>query len=392
MTYRELVERFIEIYRGDEKDIRIFEAPGRINLIGEHIDYNGGHVFPVGLEYKNTVIARPNGTDKINLAVSSLPDRVSAEIGQLGAYKHLHWGNYQLGVAYVLQQEGYPIVGCDLYYHGTVPYGAGLSSSASIEVATAAALLSLGGETQLDMKAIALLSQRAENEYVGMNCGIMDQFISANAKESHAMILDCATLAFEQVPLDLGDYTIVITNTNAPHKLTETQYNQRRSECEAALETINRNGGDFRFLCEMDEKKLKAFKPKFSDEMLYRRARHCVTEEARVLKARKVLKAGDIEAFGKLLTEANISIRDDYEATGPELDAAFDIALTLPGVAGSRMTGGGFGGCNISIVRKEQVAAFEAGMAALYEQRTGLKPTFYRSSAGAGAREVVNWR
>ncbi|MEX1307933.1 MAG: galactokinase [Eubacteriales bacterium] len=391
MTNRELVERFIHIYGGTDKDIRIFQAPGRINLIGEHIDYNGGHVFPVALEYTNTVIARPNGTNKINMAVSSLPNRVSAEIDNLEAYKDLSWGNYQLGVAYVLQQTGYPIVGCDLYYHGTVPYGAGLSSSASIEVATATALLSLGGEEKLDFQEIALLSQRAENEYVGMNCGIMDQFISANAKEKHAMVLDCATLDFEHIPLDLGEYTIVITNTNAPHKLTETQYNQRRSECEAALAIINQNGGDYQYLCEMKEQDLKTFQPKFGDEMLYRRARHCVTEEARVQKAVDVLKAGDIETFGKLLNEANISIRDDYEATGPELDAVFDIALTLPGVVGSRMTGGGFGGCNISLVKKDSADAFEKEMAVGYQEKTGIAPTFYRSSAGQGAGEVTNW-
>ncbi len=391
MTYQELVAAFIDIYGGDETGIRIFEAPGRINLIGEHIDYNGGHVFPVGLDYKNTVIVRPNGTQQINLAVSSLPDRVSADIGKLADYKRLNWGNYQLGVAYVLQQAGYPLIGCDLYYHGTVPYGAGLSSSASIEVVTALALSALGGNDHPDMKEIAVLCQKAENEYVGMNCGIMDQFISANAKANHAMILDCATLNYEQVPLDLGDYTIVITNTNAPHKLTESQYNQRRSECEQALEVINQNGGNYRYLCEIDYDTLMGFKDYFKDATLFKRARHCVTEEARTKAAVKVLKDGDISAFGRLLCEANDSMRDDYEATGPELDAAFDIAVTLPGVAGSRMTGGGFGGCNISIVKKDQADAFEQQMAAQYQSKTGIAPSFYRSSAGEGAREVKDW-
>ncbi len=392
MSYQELVKQYISIYGGTDTDIRIFEAPGRINLIGEHIDYNGGHVFPVGLEYTNIVVARPNGKNEINLAASDLPDRVCAKIDQLTDYKHLHWGSYQLGVAYELQQAGFAIVGCDLYYHGTVPFGAGLSSSASIEVATATALLSLGGEEKLDFKQIAVLCQRAENQYVGMNCGIMDQFISALAKKDHAMILDCATLDYQYVPLDLGRYTIVITNTNAPHKLTETQYNQRRSECEQALAIINQNGGSYKYLCEMDEAALKTYQDQFSDEMLYRRARHCVTEEARTKKAVEVLRSGDIEAFGQLLKEANVSIRDDYEATGPELDAAYDVAVSLPGVAGSRMTGGGFGGCNISIVEKDMAGAFEAQMAVQYERRTGIKPSFYRSAAGEGAREVKDWR
>jgi len=391
MNYRELIAQFIKIYGGDETDIRVFEAPGRINLIGEHIDYNGGHVFPAGLEYKNVVIARKNNTNKINLAVSSLPDRVSAQIDCLEDYKNLKWGNYQLGVAFVLQQAGYSIEGCDLYYHGTVPYGAGLSSSASIEVATAVTLLSLGGEKVLDYKEIALFSQKAENEYVGMNCGIMDQFISAFAKKDHAMILDCATLDYEYVPLNLGDYTIVITNTNAPHKLTETQYNQRRSECEQALDIINQHGGDYRFLCEMDARALETYHSHFNDDVVYRRAKHCVSEEARTQEAVNVLKAGDIKAFGRLLNEANISMRDDFEATGPELDAVFDIACTLSGVAGSRMTGGGFGGCNISIVEKDKADLFEVEMSKRYEAKIGIKPSFYRSAAGQGAREVKQW-
>ncbi len=389
MTNEEQIQSFIKVYGGNVQDIRLFEAPGRINLIGEHIDYNGGHVFPAALEYKNTVVARPNGTNTINIAVSSLPDRVSADIDRLTEYKRLPWGNYQLGVAYTLQQAGYPIIGCDLNYHGNVPYGAGLSSSASIEVATALMFCALGGNNTPDMKEIALLCQKAENQYVGMNCGIMDQFISTSARENHAMLLDCATLVYEQVPLNLGDYTIVITNTNAPHKLTETRYNQRRSECEAALSIINQNGGSFRYLCEMDEKTLATYQPKLIDEMLYRRARHCVTEEARVHQAVKVLKDGDIEAFGKLLIEANISIRDDYEATGPELDAVFDIAITLEGVAGSRMTGGGFGGCNISIVKQDKVETFKRAMAKAYTQRTGLQASFYQSNAGGGARETI---
>ena len=326
------------------------------------------------------------------MAVSSLTDRVSAGIDNLEEYKHLHWGSYQLGVAYVLQQAGYPIVGCDLYYHGTVPYGAGLSSSASIEVATALTLCALGGNNAPDMKALALLCQKAENHYVGMNCGIMDQFISANAKKDHAMILDTATLEYEQVPLDLGDYTIVITNTNAPHKLTESQYNQRRSECEQALKIINQNGGDYQYLCEIDYDTMLGFESMFEDEMLFRRTRHCVTEEARTKEAVKVLKDGDIKAFGRLLIEANISMRDDYEATGPELDAVFDIAVTLPGVAGSRMTGGGFGGCNISIVRKDLADAFEKEAGKAYKEKTGISPMFYRSMAGEGAREVQDWQ
>lgn len=389
MTYNELIKKFLNLYGGNEDGIRIFEAPGRINLIGEHIDYNGGHVFPAALEYKNVVIARPNGTNTINMAVTSLPDRVAAHINTLENYKSLGWGNYQCGVAYVLQHEGYNIIGCDLLYHGTVPYGAGLSSSASIEVATAIALAKLGGRDELDMVEIALLSQRAENQYVGMNCGIMDQFVSAVGKKDHALFLDCNTLEYQHVPLDLGEYTIVITNTNAPHKLTDSQYNERRSQCDQALSIINDKGGSFNTLCEMTMDDLAKYKDVLTEEVLYCRARHCITEEARTVASLEALKSGDIETFGKLLFEANKSMRDDYEATGKELDTVFDIAMNIGGVIGSRMTGGGFGGCNISIVKKENAEQFKIIMKEEYTRIIGYEPAFYQSNAGQGAREVT---
>jgi galactokinase len=391
MNYGELVAEFIRIYGGTEDGIRLFEAPGRINLIGEHIDYNGGHVFPAALDMTNIVVARINGTDTIRLAATDLPDRVSADIGALESCRHLRWGSYPCGVAYILQQAGYNIPGCDLLYHGTVPFGAGLSSSASIEVATALALAKLGGR-EPDMVEIALLSQKAENEYVGVNCGIMDQFASAIAKKDHALFLDCSTLKYRHVPLELGEYTIVITNTNAPHKLTESQYNRRRSECGQALEIINGNGGEYPNLCAISPTELEGFRRFFSDETLYKRARHCVTEEMRVLLSLDALEKGDIAAFGKLLSEANASMRDDYEATGRELDAVFDIAAGLDGVIGSRMTGGGFGGCNISLVEKRRARAFQDAMATEYTRRMGYAPSFYMSGAGGGAREIVSWR
>lgn len=392
MTYPELVKEFIAIYGGTEEGIRIFEAPGRINLIGEHIDYNGGHVFPVALDMKTTVISRPNGADTINMAATDLPDRVSAELDSLENYKGLKWGHYQCGVAYMLQQDGYPLVGCDLLYHGTVPFGAGLSSSASIEVATAICLAKLGGTKQLVMEDIAVLCQRAENRYVGMNCGIMDQFISAVAKKGHALFLNCKTLDYQYVPMELGDCTIVITNTNAPHKLTESQYNQRRSECEQALKVINANGGSFNNLCEIGMDELKKYESFFEDERLYKRARHCVTEEKRTLLSLLSLEKGDIMTFGALLNEADISIRDDYEATGKELDAVFDIATQIEGVIGSRMTGGGFGGCNISIVKKDRVDMFKQIVKDKYVKQIGYEPTFYESDAGQGAMEVKSWQ
>lgn len=390
MTYKELVSKFTEIYGTSKEDIRIFEAPGRINLIGEHIDYNGGNVFPAALELKNIVVARKNGSDNIRMAVTSLPNRVCADISKLDSYKNLERGNYQLGVAYVLQQAGYEIAGCDLLYHGTVPYGAGLSSSASIEVATALALLNLGKNVMPSLEDVAVMCQRAECEYVGMNCGIMDQFVSALGKKDHAIYLNCNTLKYEYVPLDLGDYTIVITNTNSPHKLTDSQYNERRSQCENALAFINENGGDYENLCDITPSQLQSYKPKFTDDTLYKRARHCVTEQERTRRAVTCLKQRDLKAFGELLCGSNISLRDDYEATGKELDTVFDIAISIDGVLGSRMTGGGFGGCNISIVKKDCVQEFKKAMFQMYEERIGYTPSFYESSAGSGGREVLD--
>ena len=391
MELKQLIQKFYELYGqdNDNDEIRVFRAPGRINLIGEHIDYNGGHVFPAALEFNNTIIARRNNLGCINMAVTSLPNKVSADISKLGDYKDLEWGNYQVGVAYMLEGAGYDIVGCDLLYHGTVPYGAGLSSSASIEVATAICLAKLGGRDELDMQEMAVLSQKAENEYVGMNCGIMDQFVSALGKKDHALFLDCATLEYEEVPLDLGEYTIVITNTNAPHKLTDSQYNTRRTQCEKALGIINVNGGKYNYLCQMSMNELEKYKKYFDGDISYNRAKHCVTEEARVKKAVKVLKQGDILSFGQLLIEANISMRDDYEATGKELDTVFEIAIQIDGVVGSRMTGGGFGGCNISIVHKDKVDSFMKIVKDKYMKKIGYEPSFYQSKAGQGAAEIL---
>ncbi len=389
---RRLIKSFIDIFGGSTDELRVFEAPGRINLIGEHVDYNGGHVLPVALDMKNIVIARKNGTSTINFTATDLPNRVHADLDRLERYKTLHWGNYQCGVAHVMKIAGYPIVGCDLLYHGTLPFGAGLSASASIEVVTAIALAHLAGASELDMVEIARLCQKAENQYVGMNCGIMDQFIIANAKKDHALFFNCATLASQHIPLDLGNYTIIITNTNAPHHLIDSQYNKRRNECEQALTTICANGGNYRNLCSIPLHEFLEYERFFQDKTLYRRARHCVTEEARTLASMAALQSGDILAFGKLLTEANISVRDDFEVTGIALDTLFDIAITQDGVIGSRMTGGGFGGCNISLVEKEKVFHFQHAVEREYLRRIGYAPSFYESNAGNGAREIVDWR
>lgn len=389
VIYSELMSAFLKIYGGLAKGIRLFQAPGRINLIGEHIDYNGGHVLPAALDMRTIVAARPNGTRTINMAVTSLPDRISAGIGRLDDYRSLAWGNYQCGVAYMLSLQGYPLVGCDLLYHSEMPFGAGLSSSASIEVATAICLAALGGMEKPNMEEIAVLCQKAENQYVGVSCGIMDQFIAAVGKKDHAIFLNCDTLEYQYVPLKLGNYTIVITNTNKMHKHTESKYEERRRECVEALAVINQNGGTYQYLCDISLPELESYEGYFQNKTLIRRVRHCVTEENRTLLSLQALKNGDLTAFGALLKEANISIRDDYEATGRELDTVFDIASGIDGVLGSRMTGGGFGGCNISLVRKDKVEQFKSIIKNEYRKQIGYEPSFYESTAGQGASEIL---
>lgn len=241
MEPNDLKKRFVGIYGGDESDLRVFSAAGRVNLIGEHIDYCGGKVFPAALNLRTTVVARKNGENVIRLAATTIDDRVTLDIGNLNAYRDLKWGDYQAGVAYVMQQAGYEIVGCDLLYDTTVPFGSGLSSSASIEVATGMTLATFSGEAGgkgVDLVQLAVLGQKSENTYNGVNCGIMDQFASSLGKKDHAILLDCKTLDYEYVPLDLGCYSLVIANCNKPRSLQDSKYNERRAEVEKAFELL----------------------------------------------------------------------------------------------------------------------------------------------------------
>lgn len=390
MAYRELIEQFISIYGGDEKGIRIFEAPGRVNIIGEHTDYNGGYVFPAALTLATVLVARKRDDSTIKLAATTLSDRVTADTGKLDSYRTLPWGNYQLGVAYMLQQEGFTIPGCELLYHTTIPFGSGLSSSASIEVVTAIALTKLSGES-LDPIRAALLGQRAENQYVGMNCGIMDQFASAMGKKGCAMLLDCATLNYRHVPLALGEYKIVLTNSNKPHKLIESKYNERRAQSEAALAALRTRIPGLPNLCALTSEQLEANKDAIADEVIYRRARHAVTENARTLAAVAALENNDLAELGRLLNASHVSMRYDYEITGKELDAIHDAGVSCPGVLGIRMTGGGFGGCAVAIVREDAIPAFEEKVFTEYKAKTGYDASFYVSDIGDGGREITEF-
>ena len=361
----------------NEKDYAYrVSAAGRVNLIGEHVDYCGGKVMPAALSLKNTVYIRPNGTDRINLAWTDIPARITLDIGRLGEYKDVKYANYPAGCAYLWQQAGHKVIGCDMLHDCTVPFGSGLSSSAAIEVSTIAALATIAGEP-FDPVEIALVAQKAEREYAGVNCGIMDQYASACGKKDNAILLDCKTLVREYVPILLGDYTLVIANCNKPHSLVESKYNERRSETERALELL-RTKADISCLAELTPDAFERIAHVLDGEGKVRdRARHVVEECDRVRRAAGAMKRGDVGTLGELLNASHASLRDLYEVTGVELDTLAEAAQAHPACAGSRMTGAGFGGCTVSIVQKDGVSDFKKTVAAHYTGKIGYEPSFY---------------
>ena len=360
----------------NEKYAYSISAAGRVNLIGEHVDYCGGKVMPAALSLKNTIFARPNGTDKINLAWTDIPVRVTLDISRLSEYKDVKFANYPAGSAYLWQQAGHPIVGCDLLYDCTVPFGSGLSSSAAIEVSTIAALATLAGE-KLDPVKIALVAQKAEREYAGVNCGIMDQYASACGKKDNAILLDCNTLVREYVPIVLGDFTLVIANCNKPHNLVESKYNERRAETERALALLKEKA-DISCLAELTPDAFARISSVLDGEGKVKdRARHVVEECDRVRRAAGAMKRGDVGTLGELLNASHASLRDLYEVTGVELDTLAAAAQEHPACAGSRMTGAGFGGCTVSVVRKDGVEDFKRTVAEKYTKKIGYAPSFY---------------
>lgn len=412
MNISELKGRFVEIYgcSTDYENLRVFASPGRVNLIGEHTDYNGGYVFPAALKMNTTIIVRPRKDRVIKLAATDLEDRVTASLDNLDEYKNLKWGNYQLGVADQLQKHGYKVPGCEMLFHSTIPFGAGLSSSASIEVATALALVVLGFEQtealnnsedtlsdsavksrmkgKIDLIELARISQKAENQYVGVNCGIMDQFASAMGKAEHAILLNARDLSYKHVPLNLEDNKIVIVNTNKKRGLADSKYNERRKECEEGLKYLNSVFPEARYLCDIDYDEYKKYGGLIKDETIRKRVEHVLSENNRVLQSVEVLNKGNLDEFGKLMVESHNSLRDLYEVTGKELDTLVDEALKIKGVLGSRMTGAGFGGCTVSIVKESYLDEFVEVVGKNYYDKIGLKASFYISEIGDGASEL----
>lgn len=379
MERAEALKAFEEVFGSKAEDL--FTAAGRINVIGEHVDYCGGKVFPAALNLRCNVYGKKTGGKVIRLAFRGIEGIVELDVDKLDSYKNLRIGNYQAGVAYFLQEKGVEIVGCDLYYDCTVPFGSGLSSSAAIEVATAVTFCEYAG-VKYDKVEIALLSQKAENEYAGVNCGIMDQFASAMGKKDHAVLLNCATLEYEYVPLRLGEYCLVVANCNKPHNLVESKYNVRRQEVETALKEIQKIK-KVNNLAELTPKDFSEVKYLLSG-VVAKRAEHVVMECDRVNKAVKALQAGDLIELGRLLNESHESLCSLYEVTGKELDTLSGLARKETECLGSRMIGAGFGGCTISIVKKTAVEGFIRRVGQAYAEEIGYKASFYETSIEDG--------
>ena len=379
MERTEAMQCFENIFGAKAEEL--FTAAGRINVIGEHVDYCGGKVFPAALNLRCNVYGKRTDKNIVRLAFRGIEGIVELDIDKLDSYRGLKIGNYQAGVAYFLAQKGVKLVGCDLYYDCTVPFGSGLSSSAAIEVATAVTLCEYAG-VPYDKVELALLSQKAENEYAGVNCGIMDQFASAMGKKDHAVLLDCSTLEYEYVPLQLGDYCLVVANCNKPHNLVESKYNVRRQEVETALKAIQKVK-DVKCLAELTPKAFSEVKYLLSG-VVAKRAEHVVMECDRVHKAVAALKSGDLEELGRLLNESHFSLCELYEVTGKELDTLSALARKETDCLGSRMIGAGFGGCTISIVKKTAVEGFIRRVGTAYAEAVGYKASFYETSIEDG--------
>jgi galactokinase len=365
---------------------RIYCAPGRVNLIGEHTDYNDGFVMPAAIGFY-TWVAAGKRPDRDLRAYSDIYDeQITLSVEELSGPPRGHWSDFVRGVAATLQQAGHKLSGADLVIHGEVPIGAGLSSSASLEVAVALALTGVAGINCSRLELVKLC-QEAEHEYVGTRCGIMDQFAASFSEEGRALLLDCRSLEYRLLPVP-QNLRLVVCNSMVRHELASGEYNLRRSDCESGVKLLQAHLPAVKALRDVEVHELERYKPDLPQQV-YRRCRHVVRENQRVLQAAAALEASDAERFGQLMYQSHTSLRADYEVSCRELDLLVALASTLPGVFGARMTGGGFGGCTVNLVRADSVADFQTRIAQAYLNETGIKPNVYVCEPAQGARE---WR
>lgn len=374
---------------GDSLNVRTFFAPGRVNLIGEHTDYNGGHVFPCALSFGTYGAARKRKDNKVRLYSKNFSSLgiIEFDLGDIKYEEKHDWANYPKGVIKIFKDNGFQIdKGFEAIFLGNIPNGAGLSSSASVELITSVILKTLF-HLDVDMISMVKMSQKAENEFIGVSCGIMDQFAIGMGKKGKAILLNCNTLNYKYSTLDLKDSSIVISNTNKRRGLADSKYNERRNECDKALTELQ-NKLDISSLGELTDKEFEENKHLITNEVHRKRAKHAVYENQRTLKAVKALEKGNLCEFGELMNASHISLRDDYEVTGKELDTLVKLAWEQEGTIGSRMTGAGFGGCTVSIVKNDYIDKFIENVEKSYYEIIGCKADFYVALVGAGATEL----
>lgn len=379
-----VLKKFEEVF-GDAKGVKVFFAPGRVNLIGEHTDYNGGHVFPCALTIGTYAVARVREDRKLRFYSMNFDHLgvIESDLDDLKPAESAGWTNYPKGVMWAFGEKGYQITkGMDILLNGNIPNGSGLSSSASVEVVTGTILREFFG-FDVSNQDLALIGQFSENKFNGVNCGIMDQFAIAMGKKDHAIFLDTADLSYTYAPVKLEGAKIVIVCSNKKRGLGDSKYNERRSECETALSELQKVI-DIKSLGELTEDQFEEYKSAIKDETRVRRAKHAVYENQRTLRAVEALKANDIALFGQLMNASHVSLRDDYEVTGIELDTLAEEAWKVEGVIGSRMTGAGFGGCTVSIVKDEAIDSFIKQVGEAYQAKIGYAADFYVVEVGDG--------
>lgn len=381
---QKLLDKFAGVF-GNNENAKVYFAPGRVNLIGEHTDYNGGHVFPCALTIGTYGVARKRDDKVLRFYSMNFEELgvLESSVENLKPEKDADWTNYPKGVMWAFQEKGYPVdCGMDLLLYGNIPNGSGLSSSASVEVLTGYILRDFYG-FELTNEDLALLGQYSENKFNGVNCGIMDQFAIAMGKKDKAIFLDTADLSFTYAPIDLKGIKLVIGCTNKKRGLGDSKYNERRSECETALAELQKVV-DIRSLGELTEEQFEKYKPAIQDEVRARRAKHAVYENQRTVKAVEALQHNDIKKFGQLMNDSHISLSRDYEVTGVELDTMVEAAWKQDGVIGARMTGAGFGGCTVSLVEEDKVEGFIREVGKAYEEKIGYAADFYVVDIGDG--------